>query len=145
MKNSIMKYFFAVLLNLFIGLSCMAQATEPEAVSSQALEVKPAYPDGMGAFYQYIGNNFRTPDVDKDLVLKIVVTFVVEKDGSLSGIKVIKDPGYGTGEEAVRVLKACPKKWTPGVQNGKPVRAQFNLPITINVTGSGTTEETEKQ
>ena len=49
------------------------------------------------------------------------VTFVVEKDGSLTDIKVIRDIGYGTGKEAIRVLKKCPK-WTPGEQNGKKVR-----------------------
>ena len=54
----------------------------------------------------------------------------VEKDGSLTDIKVIRDIGYGTGKEAIRVLKKCPK-WTPGEQNGKKVRVLYSLPITI--------------
>ncbi|HTG67178.1 MAG TPA: energy transducer TonB, partial [Flavobacterium sp.] len=58
------------------------------------------------------------------------VSFVVEKDGSLTDIKVLRDIGYGTGKEAIRVLQKSPK-WNPGIQNGKPVRVQYSLPITI--------------
>jgi protein TonB len=62
---------------------------------------------------------------------KVIVSFVIDTDGSLVDIKVIKDLGYGTGKEAIRVLKLCPK-WTPAVHNGKPVRSEFTLPISIN-------------
>mgnify|MGYP003411423114 CR=1 FL=1 len=61
---------------------------------------------------------------------KVFVSFVVEKDGSLTDIKVIRDIGYGTGKEAIRVLKQCPK-WNPGEQNGKKVRVLYSLPINI--------------
>jgi periplasmic protein TonB len=61
---------------------------------------------------------------------KVYVTFVVEKDGSLTDIKVLRDIGYGTGKEAIRVLSKCPK-WMPGEQNGKKVRVLYSLPITI--------------
>lgn len=56
------------------------------------------------------------------------ITFVVEKDGTLSNIKVLKDIGYGTGEEAVKVLQLSPK-WNPAELNGRKVRCNFNLPI----------------
>jgi len=59
------------------------------------------------------------------------ISFVVDIDGSIMDIKVIKDIGFGTGKEAIRVLKLCPK-WTPGVQDGKPVRCEFTLPISID-------------
>ena len=62
---------------------------------------------------------------------KVFVTFVVEKDGSISDIKVIRDMGYGTGKEAIRVIKSCPVKWNPGEQNGKKVRMLFSLPIKL--------------
>jgi protein TonB len=58
------------------------------------------------------------------------MTFVVEKDGSVTDIKIIRDLGYGTGKEAKRVLENSPK-WKPGIQNGRPVRVQYNLPISI--------------
>jgi protein TonB len=67
------------------------------------------------------------------MTAKIYVSFVVEKDGSITAIKVVRDPGYGLGKEAERVLKSVKTKWSPGIQNGKPVRASFNLPITINI------------
>ena len=81
------------------------------------------------AFYKFVGNNYQAPE-EEGLKGKVYVTFVVEKDGSLTDIKVIRDIGYGTGKEAIRVLKKCPK-WTPGEQNGKKVRVLYSLPITI--------------
>ena len=59
------------------------------------------------------------------------MTFIIEKDGSLSDIKVLRDIGYGTGDEAIRVLKISPK-WIPGKQNNKEVRTLYSLPIPVN-------------
>ena len=73
--------------------------------------------------------NFNIPDV-AGLNGKIQVTFVVEVDGSLTNINVLQDIGYGTKEEAIRVLNMCPK-WNPGMLHGKPVRSQYIFPITI--------------
>ena len=58
----------------------------------------------------------------------VYVTFVVEKDGSITDIKVLRDIGSGCGEEAIRVVKMMPK-WKPAKQRGKAVRQQFNLPV----------------
>ena len=97
--------------------------------SSAGIEVKPDFPGGIEKFYKYVGNNYRAPE-EEGLKGKVYVTFVVEKDGSLTDIKVVRDIGYGTGQEAVRVLKKCPR-WNPGEQNGKKVRVLYSLPITI--------------
>jgi len=97
--------------------------------NTAGIEVKPDFPGGMEKFYKYVGNNYRTPE-EEGLKGKVYVTFVVEKDGSLTDIKVIRDIGFGTGKEAVRVLQKCPK-WNPGEQNGKKVRVLYSLPITI--------------
>jgi len=59
---------------------------------------------------------------------KVFVTFVVEKDGSLTDVKVVRGIGSGCDEEAMRVLKASPK-WKAGIQNGRPVRVQYTMPI----------------
>jgi hypothetical protein len=61
---------------------------------------------------------------------KAYMQFIIEKDGSLSDIKTIKDPGYGLGDEAIRVLKLSPK-WTAATQEGKAVRVMYSLPITF--------------
>lgn len=97
--------------------------------NTAGIEVKPEFPGGMAKFYKYVGSNYRAPD-EEGLKGKIYVTFVVEKDGSLTDIKVLRDIGYGTGKEAIRVLERSPR-WNPGVQNGKPVRVLYSLPITI--------------
>jgi protein TonB len=103
---------------------------EDNSVHSLAgIEVKPDFPGGIDKFYKYVGNNYRAPE-EEGLKGKVYVTFVVEKDGSLTDIKVVRDIGFGTGKEAIRVLKACPK-WNPGEQNGKKVRVLYSLPITI--------------
>ena len=98
--------------------------------NTAGIEKKPEYPHGIGEFYKYIGKNYKTPNVS-GLHGKIFVTFVVEKDGSITDIKILRDVGYGTGEEAIRVLKNC-KKWSAGEQDGQKVRVLYSLPININ-------------
>ncbi len=132
MKLSIL---FTVLF--FSCLNCFSQqdteqVNKNETYNYSSIDKKPEFPGGAGAFYKYIGNNYRTPSV-QGLSGKVYVNFVIEKDGSVVEAKVIRDLGYGTGEEAVRVLKESPK-WSPGIQNGKPVRVMYSLPITIQST-----------
>lgn len=109
------------------------EAPDNTVYNSAGLQVQPEFPGGVGAFLTYINKNFRIPEIDQNMTAKIYVSFVVEKDGSITAIKVLRDPGYGLGKEAERVLKSVKIKWSPGIQNGKPVRASFNLPITINI------------
>lgn len=105
---------------------------EPDKVYT-SVEVMPEYPGGIQAFRKYVADNFRAPDVDRNLKGVVVVNFVVEPDGQLSNIKVVRDLGHGTGDEAVRILKRA-KKWNPGIQNGRKVRVNYTLPIQINIT-----------
>lgn len=105
------------------------EAPDNQIYNTAGIEVKPDFPGGIDKFYKFVGNNYQAPE-EEGLKGKVYVTFVVEKDGSLTDIKVIRDIGYGTGKEAIRVLKKCPK-WTPGEQNGKKVRVLYSLPITI--------------
>ena len=65
--------------------------------------------------------------------MSVSVSFVIEKDGSMTDIKVLRNPGYGLDKEAIRVLKALKTKWKPGVKNGKYVRTQYTLPIKIQM------------
>ena len=102
-------------------------------VNTAVLDKMPGFPGGMEEFYKYVGNNFEKPDIDAMGNIKIYVSFVVEKDGSMTDIKVLRDPGYGLGREAVRVLKSLKTKWTPGILNAKPVRTAYNLPIVVEI------------
>lgn len=94
------------------------------------LETIPTFPAGMDAFYQFVAENFEFSEEASKMKLagKVYLTFMIEKDGSLSEFRILRDMGYGTGEEAVRVLKLCPK-WIPGTIDGKPARVQYSLPI----------------
>lgn len=112
-----------------------SQVTEaPDETVYTSVEVKPDFPGGIAKFYEYVGRNFRTPE-EEGVSGRIIVQFVVEKDGNLTDIKVIRDIGYGTGKEAIRVLNNSPK-WKPGVQNGRPVRVLYSLPISITASNN---------
>lgn len=90
----------------------------------------PKFSGGVKSFMAFISKNYQVPDVN-GLKGKVVVSFIIEKDGSLVEIKVLKHIGYGTDDEAIRVLKLSPK-WTRGEQNGKKVRCMYTLPINIS-------------
>ena len=100
--------------------------------NTSEITVNPEFPNGMEAFYKFVGENFTMPKTPNDVKLsgKTYVSFIIETNGEISNIKVLRDIGYGTGEEAVRVLKLSPK-WTPGKVNDEAVRTAYSLPITI--------------
>ena len=94
----------------------------------------PIFPNGMEAFYKYVAMHFTLPKeaVEQKAKGKIYLSFIIETDGSLTEITTLRDNvGYGTVEEAIRVVKSAPK-WIPGKINSEPVRVNYSLPITIN-------------
>lgn len=99
-----------------------------------SIEVMPDYPGGIGEFLKWVGSTYKFPAAAKNANVsgRMIVQFVVEKDGRLSDIKAVRDLGYGTGEAAVELL-ATSKLWKPGIQNGKPVRVQYTLPLMLKV------------
>jgi hypothetical protein len=96
-------------------------------------EIKPTFPGGLMEFYKFVAENFKISEEASKMKLKgkVYITFMIEKDGSLSDFRVLRDIGYGTGEEAVRVLKLSPN-WIPALLNNKPVRVEYSLPISIH-------------
>ena len=115
------------------------QTEDPNEVHIAVTE--PAdYPGGMMAFNQDFVSNFEAPKFEGES-LRVILQFIVEKDGSLNEIKVVKDPGFGVGEAALNAL-AKTKKWIPAKDNGKLVRSQFTLPITLQL--DPTEKESEK-
>lgn len=97
------------------------------------LDVRPAFPGGIDNFYKYVAKNFKTPEMDTEKAVKVYVSFVIEKDGSMTDIRVPRNPGYGLDKEAIRVLKSLKTKWSPGMIKGKPVRTAYSLPINIQI------------
>ena len=101
--------------------------------TTASVDVMPMFPGGMARFYKEVGSKFRTPEVENATTLKVYVSFVIEKDGTMTNVKVIRDPGHGMGAEALRVLQSIKTKWTAGKIKGNAVRTAYNLPITVNV------------
>ncbi len=94
------------------------------------VEEEPSYPGGDEARIKFLQENIKYPKeaIKHGVQGKVFVSFVVEVDGSLSDVKVLRGIGSGCDDEAIRVVKSMPK-WVPGKQKGVPVRIQFNLPI----------------
>lgn len=110
------------------------EETTVEEEIFQVVEEDPEFPGGMDALYKYLGESLKYPPMAKENNIegRVYVTFVVEKDGSISNARILRDIGGGCGQEAIRVVKAMPK-WKPGKQRGKGVRVQFNLPVTFKL------------
>ena len=100
----------------------------------EKVEVMPEFPGGNQAMMDFVATNVKYPKeaMDKNISGRVMVQFVVEKDGSISDIKVAKGIGGGCDEEAVRVVKAMPK-WKPGKEKGKPVRVGFMMPFAFKL------------
>lgn len=97
-------------------------------------EVQPEFPGGPTAFAKYLQNNIEYPDLamETNTQGKVYVKFVVQKDGSINKVQVLKGIGAGCDEEAVRVLKSVPK-WKPGEQMGKPVSVWYTVPVNFQL------------
>jgi protein TonB len=117
----------------------IAQEEEKEAVEEEIfvfVEEQPTYPGGDEARLTYLRDNIKYPEIAKESGIQgtVYVTFVVEKDGRISNVKVLRGIGGGCDEEAVRVIKNMPS-WKAGKQRGRAVRAQFNMPIRFILAG----------
>ncbi len=134
------KSFFTVLF-LTILLNLRAQDTKTVVIDGpvkditySVVETPPEFPGGLDKFADFLSNNIKYPaDARKDKKEgKVVVQFVVERDGSVKDLKVIRSVYTSLDEEALRVLSICPK-WHPGIQNGKAVRCQYVVPISFSL------------
>lgn len=98
-----------------------------------SVEIMPTPVGGLPAFMQWIAENYNFPQqaLDQGVSGVIEVSFVVEKDGTLTDIAVKRDMKFGTGDAAINLLKKA-KKWKPGVQNGLKVRVAYTLPIRLS-------------
>lgn len=97
-------------------------------------EVMPQFNEGEEEMYKFISTNLNYPILAKENGIegKVIVRFVVEKNGSLSNIEILKKVGWGCDEEAMKLIKKMPN-WIPGKMNGKPVRTYYTLPIVFSL------------
>ncbi|KXX69641.1 energy transducer TonB [Flammeovirga sp. SJP92] len=129
-----------IVLCLFLGASALVNAQEATTEKKEnervfaVVEDPAAFPGGMGKFYKLIGKNMKYPKQAKQMGVegKVYVQFVVEKDGSLSDVKVVRGLGAGCDEEALRLVKESPK-WKPGKKDGLPTEQRMVLPISFKL------------
>jgi len=95
-----------------------------------SIEKQPEFPGGLKAFYQYLGANIKYPkeSAKNKIQGRVFLSFIVEKDGELSNIKIIRGVSADINEEAIRVISNSPK-WNPGIQFGVPVRVKYNINV----------------
>lgn len=100
-------------------------------------EMFPQFPGGHIALFEYLSKNIKFPKSkeNEDVKVRVVTTFTVEKDGSITDAKIVRSQGEAFDNEALRVINGMPK-WIPGMQNGKAVSVKYLLPITFSTTDS---------
>ena len=113
------------------------EVVEEEVVEAEVftiVEEMPSYPGGDAKMYEYLGKNIKYPQIARESSIqgRVFVNFVVEPDGSVSNVKVLRGIGGGCDEEAMRVVKTMPK-WKPGKQRGKAVRVSYTLPVVFKL------------
>ncbi|MEE4258232.1 MAG: TonB family protein [Bacteroidales bacterium] len=106
------------------------EETIPDDILIAIPEIMPEFPGGFPALYKYLRDHVQYPVSAKEMGIQATVylSFVVEKDGSISQVEILRGVGGGCTEEAIRVVKTMPD-WSPGTQMGRPVRVIYNLPI----------------
>lgn len=107
---------------------------EDTKIFGDVVEQMPYFPGGTNALFEYLEENIKYPEDCEEVCVqgRVVITFVVEKDGSISDAKVVKSVYPSLDEEALRVVSGMPK-WCPGKQNGRSVRTKYTIPVTFRL------------
>ena len=107
---------------------------EEETKVFDVVEEMPQFPGGQAALLEYLSKNIKYPVVAEENGVqgRVIVTFVVERDGSITDVKVVKSVDPSLDKEAARVVKSMPK-WQPGKQNGSAVRVKYTVPVTFRL------------
>ena len=133
-----MKKLLLMSLMAMLGLTTVnAQKTVVAQKNQQVFDVveqMPEYPGGMQALFEYLSQNLKYPEDAKQQKVegRVIAIFVVETDGSISNVEVVKPVFPSLDAEAVRVLSDMPK-WKPGMQSGKVVRVKYTVPINFQL------------
>lgn len=107
-------------------------STDDTSEVFNVVEQMPSFMGNEDALYAYVSKNIIYPLKAKENNIqgRVVVRFIIEKDGNVSNIEILRKLGFGCDEEVIRLIKSMPK-WFPGKQNGKPVRVHFTMPISF--------------
>lgn len=133
-----MKKLIILSLMALFGLTTVSAQKTVVAQKNQkvfdVVEQMPEYPGGIQALFEYLSQNVKYPaDAENQKVEgRVIATFIVETDGTINNVEVVKPVFPSLDAEAIRVLSAMPK-WTPGKQSGKEVRVKYTVPINFNL------------
>jgi TonB family protein len=124
-------FTFILILSLFVA---KGQTTDTINQVFTFVEKSAEFPGGLDKLYLYLQNNIDYPidSYKKNIQGKVFVTFVVERDGSLTNVAILRGVSPDIDAEAIKVVRNSPK-WSPGIQNGKPVRVQFSMAINFKL------------
>lgn len=130
-----------ILLILMLPLLALGQnAKEPAQPAAQdtaaiymQLEEDPEYPGGVDAMMDFLSRNIHMPNkaLRASVDGRVLVSFVVERDGRVGDVTILEDPGYGCGKAVAKAIKKMPR-WKPGKADGKAVRTMFRLPVMMS-------------
>ena len=112
----------------------IAQEAPVEEKVFDVVEQMPQFPGGDAALFEYLSTHIKYPTIAEENGVqgRVIVTFVVERDGSITDVKVVKSVDPSLDKEASRVVQGLPK-WIPGKQNGAPVRVKYTVPVTFRL------------
>jgi len=120
--------------NVEVILDAPTAGPENDGAVFTSVEQEPEFPGGLNAFSHFLVSNLRYPQTARNNKKqgKVIVTMVIEKDGTVSGVKIARSVSDDLDAEAMRVIKLSPK-WKPGIQNGRPVRVAYSVPINFTL------------
>ena len=135
--NKKFTYLLALALGCCLSVKAQIHSAPPSSTDSvfRRVDQLPQFPGGIKAYYQYLTTSLRYPKAayDKRLEGRTDVALIIERDGTVTGVKVKNSSGSeDLDAEAVRVISKSPK-WVPGVQNGKTIRVAYMLPIVFSL------------
>lgn len=127
------KYIFSLICFLFMMALPMNAQSESSTKVYDEVDEMPSFPGGLNGLMTFLSQNMVYPVTAQENGVqgRVIVSFVVETDGSITDVKVARSVDPSLDREAMRVVKAMPK-WTPGKKDGKPVRVKYTVPIVFH-------------
>ena len=135
-----LKKNFTLFCLCFIFAISVSLAQNNEASSDTTIfklvDIPPSFPGGVTKLLKFLYSNIYYPKEAKSLGIdgQVIVQFVIDTDGSLTNVELLRDIGGGCGKEAIRVIKMMPN-WNPGIFNNQPVKTQYILPVKFKLEG----------
>jgi protein TonB len=132
-----MKYLITIVLITLLSLGVYAQSNKESTANTLTEKEKPRYPGGDSELKKYLSLNLHYPNpaLEQKVEGEVLVGFIIDTEGAISDVKIIRGIGYGCDEEAVRVVKEMPQ-WRPACVKGKKIKVAYRLPVVFELSPS---------